>query len=105
MQIKLAMAEHGRREASYRTCRGQEGLARAQKPTGGLAFGYISAKDGTTAQVEIHPEHAAAARRVFETYAEGMYPRSIASEPNADGVPSTGASWNRTDRGDAAPGH
>ena len=58
VQIKPAMAEHGRREASYRTRRGQEGLAHAQKPTGGRAFGFISAQDGATKQVEIHPEHS-----------------------------------------------
>jgi DNA invertase Pin-like site-specific DNA recombinase len=100
VQIKLAMAEHGRREASYRTRRGQEGLARAQKPTGGRAFGFISAKDGTTKQVEIHPEHSATVRRVFEMYADGMSPRSIANQLNTEGVPSPGASWNRRDRGE-----
>jgi hypothetical protein len=40
IQIKLAMAEHQRREASYRTRRGLDGLARAGKPTGGKAYGY-----------------------------------------------------------------
>jgi site-specific DNA recombinase len=100
VQIKLAMAEHGRREASYRTRRGQEGLARSKKPTGGRAFGFIAAKDGTTGQVEIHVEHAANVRRVFEMYADGMSPRSIANQLNTEGVPSPGATWNRVDRGE-----
>lgn len=38
--IKAAMAEHYRREISYRTRRGMEGLALAGKPTGGRCFGY-----------------------------------------------------------------
>ena len=42
VQIKLAMAEHARREASYRTRRGLDGLARAGKNAGGKAFGYDS---------------------------------------------------------------
>jgi site-specific DNA recombinase len=33
-------------------------------------------------------------------YADGMSPRSIANKLNAEGVPSPGATWNRTDRGE-----
>jgi site-specific DNA recombinase len=100
VQIKLAMAEHARREASYRTRRGQEGLARAKKPTGGRAFGFIAAKDSATKNIEVHPEHAAIVRRIFEMYAGGQSPRSIANTLNGEGVSSPGASWNRTDRGE-----
>jgi hypothetical protein len=37
-------------------------------------------------------------RRIFELYANGMAPRSIAGTLNEDGVPSPGATWNRTER-------
>jgi DNA invertase Pin-like site-specific DNA recombinase len=37
IQIKMAMGEHARREASYRTRRGLEGKARAGSSTGGRA--------------------------------------------------------------------
>ena len=100
IQIKLSMAEQGRREASYRTRRGQEGLARSKKPTGGRAFGFIAARDGDTKQVEIHAEHAETVRRIFTMYADGMSPRSIANTLNSEGVLSPGASWKRTDRGE-----
>ncbi len=100
VQIKLAMAEHARREASYRTRRGLDGLARAKKSTGGRAFGYIAAKDSATGQIEIHREHADTVLRIFEMYAQGMAPRRIANTLNEERVPSPGATWNRTDRGE-----
>jgi DNA invertase Pin-like site-specific DNA recombinase len=53
IQIKQAVAEHARREASYRTRRGLEGNAIAGKPTGGRAYGYVPARDSATGQIEI----------------------------------------------------
>jgi DNA invertase Pin-like site-specific DNA recombinase len=38
IEIKHAMAEHARREASYPTRRGQEGKALAGQSTGGRAY-------------------------------------------------------------------
>jgi site-specific DNA recombinase len=96
--IKLAMAEQQRKEASYRTRRGLEGNARSGKSTGGRAFGYIAARDSSTGQVEIHTEHSAVVRRIFELYAEGMAPRAIAAVFNEEGIPSPGASCKRSER-------
>jgi site-specific DNA recombinase len=98
LTIKQAMGEQARREASYRTRRGLEGRALAGQSTGGRAFGYVAARDSSTGQIEIHPEHAAVVRRIFELYAEGMAPRSIAAKFNEEGIPSPGASWKRTER-------
>jgi len=100
IQIKQAVAEHARREASYRTRRGLEGNAINGKSTGGRAFGYIAAADAASGdvEVEVHPEHAPIVRRVFELYADGMAPRAIAAKFNEEGIPSPGASWNRTER-------
>jgi DNA invertase Pin-like site-specific DNA recombinase len=96
IQVKLAMAEHQRREVSYRTRRGLEGLARKGQPTGGRAYGYIAASDSDTEQREIHPEQAQTVRQIFQWHAEGRSPRWIARELNRRDVPSPGSSWNRT---------
>src|SRR6185437_4874265 len=98
IQIKQAVAEHARREASYRTRRGLEGNAIAGKPTGGRAYGFIAARDSGTGQVEIEADQAAIVRRIFELYASGVSPRSIAGQFNAEGIPSPGAGWQRTER-------
>jgi site-specific DNA recombinase len=98
IQIKQAMAEHGRRETSYRTRRGLEGRARQGKPAGGRAFGYIPAGKSGTGNIEIDEAQAAVVRRIFTMYASGTSPRAIAAALNADGVISPGATWKRTER-------
>lgn len=94
--VNGVVAEGQRREAAYRTRRGLDGLARRGKPTGGRAYGYISARDGTTGEREIHTEQSETVRQIFTWYAGGKSPRWIAGELNSLGVPSSGASWNRT---------
>jgi site-specific DNA recombinase len=74
-----AAAELDRKEASYRTRRGIEGLAVAGKSAGGKAYGYVSARDSGTGRVEINEAEAAVVRRIFEMYASGLSPRSIAA--------------------------
>lgn len=56
--VNGAMSEHYRKEIGRRTRRGLEGRARAGKPTGGRAYGYIAARDSTTGQLEINPDQA-----------------------------------------------
>ena len=96
--INGAMSEHYRKEIARRTRRGLEGLARNRKSTGGRAYGYISATDSPSGEREIDPAQAEIVRRIFTMYADGMSPRAIAAELNQEGVPSPGASWNRTER-------
>ncbi len=91
-----AMADLYRDQIAYRTKRGLEGRARNGKSAGGRAYGYIAARDSATGEREIHPEQAETVRRIFEWYAAGKSPRWIATELNRLGVPSPGASWNRT---------
>ena len=98
LQIKQAMAEHARREASYRTRRGLEGNAIAGKPTGGRAYGYAPARDSASGQIEIDAAEAAVVLRIFELYADGWSPRSIAARLNEQGIPSPGARWARVER-------
>ncbi len=96
MSVHGAMADVYRDQIAYRTRRGLEGRARKGLPAGGRAYGYIAARDGVTGQREIHAEQAEIVRRIFQWYADGKSPRWIAAELNSQGVPSPGASWNRT---------
>ena len=65
--IKQAIAENVRKEISYRTRRGLEGLALAGKSTGGRCLGYGS------------PAEAEAVRRAFALRAEGKGYGAIAA--------------------------
>lgn len=81
--IKSAIAEHQRREISYRTVRGMEGLARAGKSTGGRCFGYGS------------PAEADTVRRVFRERAAGLELRQILAGLHRDGVDAPrGPRWS-----------
>jgi site-specific DNA recombinase len=79
LAIKSAMAEHMRRETSYRTRRALEGLALAGKNPGGRCYGY---KDGSTP----YAQEAAIVKRIFERRAAGASPWEIANELNRDRI-------------------
>ncbi len=80
-QIKAALAEHARREISYRTRRGMEGKALAGGSTGGRAYGYAS--PGV-----VSPTEAAVVRQAFERYVAGWSAARIASDLNRARVPA-----------------
>ena len=81
--IKSAIAEHQRREISYRTRRGMEGLAAAGKSTGGRCYGYGS------------PSEADTVRRVFRERAAGMELREILAGLTRDGLAAPrGPRWS-----------
>jgi DNA invertase Pin-like site-specific DNA recombinase len=89
LAIKQAMAEHARREISYRTRRGLEGLALAGKSTGGRTFGY---RDNA-----IDPIEAARVLRMFEMAAAGVSQTAIAAQLNDEGVPTVrGGEWRQS---------
>lgn len=82
--IKQAMAEHARRETSYRTLRGMEGLALAGKSTGGRCFGDA-------------PGEAARVLQMFELAAAGVSQANIAAQLNYEGVPAVrGGRWSQS---------
>jgi site-specific DNA recombinase len=84
LAIKQAMAEHARREISYRTRRGLEGLALAGKSTGGRCFGYA-------------PGEAERVRQIFDLAAAGMSQAGIAAQLNYEGVPPVrGGQWRQS---------
>jgi site-specific DNA recombinase len=98
IQIKLAMAEHARREAGYRTKRGLEGRAIAGKSAGGRAYGYLAEYESPTGERVIEPARAAIVREIFERFIEGETLRSIATDLNVRSIPSPGAHWKREER-------
>lgn len=89
--IKAAIAEHYRREISYRTRRGLEGRALAGKPTGG-SFGYGYRPDGA-----IDPICAPTVRSIFAWAAAGVSRRQIAERLNAQGLAAPrGGAWGQS---------
>jgi DNA invertase Pin-like site-specific DNA recombinase len=81
--IKLALAEQMRREVSYRTRRGMEGLALAGKSTGSRCLGYRSVKvreDDTSATTVIHEDEARVVVRIFTLRAAGLSLGGIARD-------------------------
>lgn len=69
------------------------GRAREGKIPGALSYGYrlVSGKPG---EREIDPDQAKVVRSIFEQYATGISPRTIAETLNADRIPSpTGDLW------------
>ena len=85
--IKLAIAEAQRREISYRTRRGLEGLALAGKSTGGKCYGY---RDG-----EVYGAEATIVRAIFVRRAAGASLGLIARTLPNDRAPRGGA-WSRS---------
>lgn len=82
--IKQAIAEHQRREISYRTRRSLEGLALAGKSTGGRTYGY----QGDEARV---------VREIFQRAATGDGPGPIARWLNNHQIPAPrGGLWGRS---------
>ena len=71
--------------------------------TGGVAYGYTSvavdaAERNGYKRLQIEEGQATTVRRIFELYANGSSPRSIAAGLNDESVPSPGAKWKRTTR-------
>ena len=88
LAIQTAMAEYQRREISYRTKRGLEGLALAGKSTGGRCYGFQGA--------QIDPQEASVVRQVFARRVAGLSLAAIADELTAQGVvPARGGPWSR----------
>lgn len=83
--IKSAIAESQRREISYRTRRGMEGLARAGKSTGGRCYGFGS------------PAEADTVRWMYRERLAGMGVREIVARLEGDHRPAPrGGRWGRT---------
>ncbi len=108
IQIKQAIGEHARKEASYRTRRGLRGKALKGKSTGGRAYGYTSTedpsgeknKDGSPVMIRVKDvEKAKVVEQIYKWRAEGWSGQRIARQLNDDKVAPPGATWKRKDSG------
>jgi DNA invertase Pin-like site-specific DNA recombinase len=90
--LKGTMSALFLKDLAQKTHRGLEGRVRAGRSGGGLCYGYAVRRglrpDGSpiAGEFEIESGEAAIVRRVFEVYAAGQSPRSIAKALNAEGV-------------------
>ncbi len=89
------------KDLAIKTKRGQRGRVEAGKIPGGNSYGYNIVRklkdDGsvTTGEREINPEQAMIVKRIFEEYAKGQPPRTIAGRLNTEGIPGPrGGLWN-----------
>lgn len=93
-----------RRDLASKVKRGQVGTIGKGRSAGGMAYGYRKAnridEDGNLVRGlrEIDPEQARIVRRIFEEFAAGQSPRSIAAGLNEDGVPAPGRGRKRADK-------
>ena len=79
-------------ELGFKTRRGLVGKFEEGKSAGGISYGYRVAGSETgqpiKGKVEIALHEAEVVQRIFREYAEGKAPQKIASDLNADGIPS-----------------
>jgi site-specific DNA recombinase len=87
-----SISEMQRKEIGYRVRRGLKGNALRRTATGGRAYGYRDAGK------VVDQEQAVIVQTIFEQYAAGFSPLSIAQRLNALRVPSPGSLWKRTER-------
>lgn len=83
-----------REEGARKVKRGMTGVVRDGRNPGGKAYGYRPVI-GQKGELEIVEEEAEVIRRIFDMYAAGSSPRSIAATLNAAGIPAPrGKQWN-----------
>ena len=81
-------------DLSQKIHRGQAGVVRDGRSAGGRAYGYRPVA-GATGHLEIVEGEAEVIRRIFQDFANGLSPRRIAADLNAEGVmPPRGNYWS-----------
>ncbi|PST20096.1 recombinase family protein [Rhizobium sp. JAB6] len=83
-----------REEGARKVKRGMIGVVRSGRNAGGKAYGYRPVV-GKPGELEIVEDEASTVRRIFEMYAAGISPRTIAGILNREAVPAPrGRQWN-----------
>ena len=83
-----------REEGARKVKRGMMGVVRSGRSAGGKAYGYRPVT-GRPGELEIVEEEASVIRRIFDLYAAGISPRSIAGILNREAIPAPrGRQWN-----------
>ena len=91
------------KDLADKTRRGLRGRVERGKSGGGIAYGYDVVKrfdvEGNPLRGDrtINEDQAAVVRCIFEDYARNQSPRAIASQLNAEGIPSpSGNTWSQS---------
>ena len=85
------------KDLADKTRRGLEGRVRAGRSGGGLCYGYDVIPGEERGRREINAGQAAIVRRIFEEFASGRSPKSIARRLNEEAIPGPrGALWRDT---------
>jgi site-specific DNA recombinase len=92
------MGQHFRQMVAKKTFAALESRAKAEKPTGGKAYGYVPASKSKSGDIEIDDAEARTVREIFRLYVAGDSEREIAGRLNQRGVLSPGSAWKRTTR-------
>ncbi len=83
-----------REESAKKTKRGMMGVVRSGRNAGGKCYGYKPVP-GQPGELSIVEEEAAVVRRIFELFASGVSPRSIAAMLNEEGIDAPRSTrWN-----------
>ena len=98
--FKAIMSEIMIADVAFNTKRGLRGRVKLGKNPGGNAFGYKVINNGSEGEHgdrEIIESEAHIVRRIFEDYANGISPRKLAQNLNAENIPGiAGRTWKDT---------
>ncbi len=100
LALKSLMSGEMRRTVALQAHRGLAGNVAKGRSAGGLSYGYEIARDHRgdriVGELCIVDHEAAIVRRIMSEYADGKTPQKIASDLNADGIPSpSGTAWRQ----------
>lgn len=98
LSVRAAIDAMESKRIGYRVFRSNKERHKNGYASGGRTYGYTSVDDGDYRKRVVSESEAAVVREIFERYAAGESAKAIAHDLNRRGVPSPGASWNRTDR-------
>ena len=98
--FKSIMSEMMISDVAFNTKRGLRGRVKLGKNPGGNAYGYKvidNGPEGEHGDREIIEAEAKIVRRIFEDYANGISPRKLAQNLNAENIPGiAGRTWKDT---------
>ncbi|PWE57587.1 recombinase family protein [Metarhizobium album] len=108
MQVGLygLVGQMQREEGAKKVRRGMVGVVQSGRSAGGRSYGYRPVP-GKPGELEIVESEAEVIRRIFDYFAAGISPRTIAGKLNDEGVaPPRGTKWNAsTINGNGARGY
>ncbi len=96
--VQAAMDRMEGRKIANRVYRSNRERHNQGYSTGGRIYGYESVQDGNYKRRIVVRDQADVVREIYERYAEGEGPKSIARDYNVRGIPSPGSLWSPKSR-------